>query len=100
MAAACGHTPNKHAGIEIMLLHADTVAEDGTPRKRTARIDSDNAHGLFLLARMGGEGISDGAFASTRRPRNAHAVPSIEGRGNTSHNFWNLCTVPFDVRHE
>src|SRR5215468_3691201 len=100
MAAAGGHTPNKYTGIEIMLLHADTVAEDGSTRKRTARIDSDNANGLSLLARLGGECVSDGAFAGARRSRNAYAVPSAEGRGNTSHNLWDLCTVAFDVRHE
>jgi hypothetical protein len=49
---------------------------------------------------MGSEGVSDGAFAGARRSRNAHAVPSAEARGNTSHNLWDLCTVPFDVRHE
>ena len=53
-----------------------------------------------LLARLGGECVSDGAFASARRSGNAHAVSSIEGRGNTSHNLWDLCTVPFNVRHE
>src|SRR6266567_1610395 len=100
MAAARGHTPNKHAGIEIMLLHADTVAEEGATRKRTGRIDSDNAHGVSLLARLGSECGSDGAFAGARRSRNAHAVPSAEGRGNTSHHLWDLSTVPFDVRHE
>src|SRR2546426_387761 len=100
MAAARGHTPNKHAGIEIMLLHADTVAEEGATRKRTGRIDSDNAHGVSLLAHMGSKCGSDGAFAGARRSRNAHAVPSAEGRGNTSHHLWDLSTVPFDVRHE
>src|SRR5215475_11248613 len=100
MATARRHTPNKHAGIEIMLLHADTVAEEGSARKRTGRIDCDNAHGLPLLARMGSECGSDGAFAGARRSRNAHAIPSTESRGNTSHNLWDLCTVPLDVRHE
>jgi hypothetical protein len=80
-----------------MLLHADTVAEEGATRKRAARIDSDNAYGLSLLARLGGECISDGAFAGARRSRNAHAVPSPEGWSNTSHNLWDFCAVPFDV---
>src|SRR5437867_10741697 len=100
MAAARGHTPNKHVGIKIMLLHADTVAEEGAARKGTGRIDSDNANGVSLLARLGSECGSDGTFAGARRSRNAHAVPSPEGWGNTSHNLWDLGTVPFDVRHE
>ena len=83
-----------------MLLHADTVAEEGAARKGTGRIDSDNANGLSLLARLGSECGSDGTFAGTWRPRNAHTVPSTEGRGNTSHNPWDLSTVPFNVRHE
>jgi hypothetical protein len=49
---------------------------------------------------MGSECVSDGAFAGARRSRNSHAVPSAKGRSNTSHNLWDLCTVPFDVRHE
>src|SRR5262245_49157060 len=83
-----------------MLLHADTVTEDGATRKRAGRIDSNNANSLSLLAGLGGKCVSDGAFAGSRRSRNAHAVPSAEGRGNTSHNLWDLCTVPFDMRHE
>src|SRR5206468_9134496 len=60
----------------------------------------DNANGLSLLARMSSECVSDGAFAGARWSRNAHAIPSAEVRGNTSHNPWDLCAVSFNVRHE
>jgi hypothetical protein len=100
MAAARGHAPNKHPSIKIMLLHADTVAEEGSARKRAGRIDSDYAHGLSLLARLGGECVSDGAFAGAWRSRNAHAVSITEGRSNTPHNLWDFCTMSFNVRHE
>jgi hypothetical protein len=100
VATARGHTPNKHASIEIMLLHADTITEDGSARERAGRIDSDNANGFALLACMGSECVSDGAFAGARRSRNTHAVSSAEGRGNTSHNLWDFCTMSFDVRYE
>jgi hypothetical protein len=83
-----------------MLLHTNTIAKDGPARKRTSGIDSDNANGFSLLARIGGELVGDSAFASTRRSRNADTVSPPEGRGNTSHNLWDLSTLPFDVRHE
>jgi hypothetical protein len=83
-----------------MLLHSDTIAEDGAARKRAARIDRNNANSVSLLAGVSSEGVSDGAFAGTWRSRNAHTVPSAEGRGNASHHLWDLCAVPFDVRHE
>jgi hypothetical protein len=100
VAPARGHTPNKHAGIKVMLLHTDTIAEDGATRKRAARVDSNNANRVSLLACVRSEGVSDGAFASAWRSRNAHTVASAEGRSNTSHNLWDLGAVPFDVRHE
>jgi hypothetical protein len=83
-----------------MLLHTDTIAEDGATRKRAARVDSNNANRVSLLACVRSEGVSDGAFASAWRSRNAHTVASAEGRSNTSHNLWDLGAVPFDVRHE
>ena len=96
MAAARGHTADKHPGIEVVLLHADTIAEDGATRKRTGRIDSNNADGFALLARVGGECVSDGAFASAWRSRNAHTVSPAQGWSNPSHDIWDCrhCAVP------
>src|SRR6266511_4982438 len=100
MAATGSHAPNKHPSIEIVLLHADTVAENGSARKRAGGINSDNTNSFYLLARNGGEFVSDSAFARPRRSRNAHTIPPPEGWGNTLHNPWDLSTVPFNMRHE
>jgi hypothetical protein len=83
-----------------MLLHTNTIAEDSTARKRAARIDSNNANRVSLLAGVSSEGVSDGALAGAWRSRKTHTVPSAEDRSNTSHDLRDLGAVPFDVRHE
>src|SRR5215468_6739540 len=46
MAPAGRHTTDKHPGIEVMLLHADPIAEDGTTRKRAGGIYRNNTNGF------------------------------------------------------
>ena len=100
MATSGSHTTDKHSGIEVMLLHADPIAEDGATRKRAGGIDRNNTNGFALLAGVGGEFVGNGAFADAGRPRNAHTVSPAQGRGKTSHDLWHFGAVPFDVGHQ
>ena len=56
--AARGHGADEDAGIGVVALHADAVAQDGAAGERAGGIDGDDADGLALRAEGGAPGRS------------------------------------------
>ena len=73
-AAACAHTADKDSLVEGQTVHADTVAKDGTARKRTGWIDSYDAHCLALFPVFSGNLVGQCALASTWRTSDAEYI--------------------------
>ena len=69
--AAARHGADEDAGVGVMLLHADAVAEDGAVGERAGGIDGDDADGAGLAAEVGGDLIDKGAFAGAGRAGDA-----------------------------
>jgi hypothetical protein len=67
--AAARHGTNKNAGISVMVLHANAVAQDGAARERAAWVNGENADGLPLAPKNSGELIYEGALACAWRTR-------------------------------
>ena len=68
------HTADEHAGIEVMLLHADAIAQDGAARERAGRVGGDDANGEALLAQDGGQSVDECAFATPRRAGDTNGI--------------------------
>ena len=69
--ATASHGADEDAGVGMMLLHADAVAEDGAVGERAGGVDGDDADGAGLAAEVSGDLIDEGAFAGTGRAGDA-----------------------------
>src|SRR5579864_8705635 len=58
-----GHAADVDAGIGVMGLHADAIAQDGAAGVRAGGIDGDDADGALLLAVLAGELVDQRALA-------------------------------------
>src|SRR5579872_1182423 len=70
-AAARGHGADKDAGVGVMILHANAIAEDGSAGDAAAGIDGYYAHGAALFAEGAGERIHERALAGAGRSGDA-----------------------------
>ena len=65
------HGADKHARVGMMLLHADTVAQNRAAGDRAGRIDRNYAHCLAFGAQQRNHAIAQCALARARRSGDA-----------------------------
>src|SRR5205814_2089763 len=65
--SAGGHAADVDTVVGMMRLHANAVAENGSPGVRARWIDSNNADSFFLLSVLASKLIDQRALARTRR---------------------------------
>ncbi len=69
--AARGHGADEDAGIGVMPLHADAVAEDRAAGDAAGGIDGDDGDGLSAAAEFGGQRVDERALARAGRTGDA-----------------------------
>ena len=96
-AAAGGHGTDEDAGIGMVLLHADAVAQDGSAGAATGGVDGQNGDGFALTAQGGGEGIHQGAFTGTGRAGDCRRCAPYRRRGVSSRSVSSACGSRFSI---
>src|SRR5436190_180217 len=71
---ARGHTPDEHAGVPRMRLHADPIAEDRAAGERARGIHCDDADGLAAAAQLRDQAIDERALPRSGRSGDADDI--------------------------
>ena len=100
MVPAGGHAADVNPGVEVMLLHADAVAQNGAAGEGAGGVHGDNADGLALLAGVRRQPVSEGALAGARRPGDADAVGAPKRGGDALHDVRDGGALSFHRRDE
>ncbi len=78
--SASGHGADEDSGIGVVLLHADTIAEDGAAGDPTAGVHGEDGESLPTLAQFQRERIHQRALARAGRAGDAHDARVAGGR--------------------
>ena len=65
---AGGDAADEDAGVEVVALHPDAVAQQRAAAEGAGGVNGDDAHPFFLAAQQAGQLVNDGAFARAGGP--------------------------------
>jgi hypothetical protein len=100
VVAARRHTADKYPVVEVVLLHANAVAQDGTAGKRAGGIDSDNAHCHAQLPHQGRQFVRHRTLAGSGRTGDANAIRLAQLRIEPLHDGRHIRTILLDPRDQ
>jgi len=96
MVAARRHTADKDPIVEVVLLHANPVAQDGATGKGTSGVDRNNTYRHAQLPDPSRQFVRHRTFTGSGRAGDANAIGVAQLWIEPLHDGRHICTVLLD----
>src|SRR5262249_40556521 len=93
VAATGRHAADKHALVEVMLAHADTITQERATGKWAGGVNSNHSHSLASLTHEGSETINHTRLSRPRRASDTDGESITESGRDSSENRTDFAPV-------